>query len=100
MGNSKQIISTIISISFLLILLSTNPNEIQLRQHIKKTLKEEAVQEGGITGAFKDLFSGPESWFMSLTTERKNIYLFSIYKVEGLQMTHKYIGILGTFIEL
>jgi hypothetical protein len=100
MENSKEIIYSALSILFLLILLGTNPNELQLKQYIKDNLKNEAVEEGGFTGAIKEVFAGPSSWVMSLTTERKNAYLFSIYDVEGLSRHHKYIGIFGTFFEI
>lgn len=100
MNISKEIIWTVLTGFLLVILYSTNPKEYQLKAHIKNTLKQEAIKEGGLSGAIKEIFAGPEAWLMSLTTERNDLYIFSVYTVDGLETKHKYLGILGIFIEL
>lgn len=100
MNRSKEIIWTSLTILLFVILYATNPKEYQLKAHIKNSLKQEAISEGGLGGAFKEIFAGPESWLMSLTTEKQDLYFFSVYTVDGLEQKHKYLGILGTFVEL
>ncbi|MDI9312415.1 MAG: hypothetical protein QM535_19550 [Limnohabitans sp.] len=100
MNTSKKMTWTLITIAFLTILYSTNPKEYQLKMHIQNTLKEEAINKGGIEGAFQEIFSGPQSWLMGLTTEKKDLYIFSLYTVDGFNQQHKYLGIMGNFIEL
>lgn len=97
---TKNLLSTLITISALIVLWITNPKEYQLKEHIKTEFKDEGHEIGGIAGTIEELFSGPASWLMSLSIERKNFYVFSIYTVEGLEKKHKYIGVLSNFIEL
>jgi hypothetical protein len=99
-SSSKQLISAGVAFLLVIILIATNPKESQLKEHLRTSLKEEAIKEGGFFGAIQELTAAPASWLMNLTTERKNYYLFSIYKTEGLTKNRKYIGILNTFFEL
>lgn len=80
MNNSKEIIWTTLTIILFGILFATNPKEYQLKAHIKNSLKQEAISEGGLNGALKEIFAGPESWLMSFTIERKkSLYFFILY---------------------
>jgi hypothetical protein len=100
MSNSKEIISACILGLLLLLMFSTNPTEDKLKDYIKTSIKKEAIEEGGFAGAVNEIFAGPQASLMSITTQRKNCYLFSIYTVEGLEITHKYVGVFNTFFEL
>jgi hypothetical protein len=100
MSNTNQTASLIITLIIAAVLFATNPKEYELREHIKKNLKHEAVEAGGFGGFVQNLFAGPEAWLNSIYIERKNMYVFSLYKVDGLDGQRKFLGILGTFIEV
>jgi hypothetical protein len=100
MNHSRDLMGIAIIVVILAILYASNPKEHQLQGHLKHCLKDEAIDQGGLGGAIEEIFAGPQSWLMSLTTERHDCYIFSIYTVGGLEREHKYLGILGTFILL
>lgn len=97
---TKNLLSTLITISVIIVLWITNPKEYQIKEHFKTELADEGHEIGRITGAIQELFSGPSSWLMSLTVERKNYFIFSVYTVEGLDKKYRYIGVLSNFFEL
>lgn len=100
MKHTKKIIWISISALFVIILFATNPKEYQFKAYLKSTIQEEGIDQGGLEGAFRSIFAGSEAWLMSLTTERTNLYLCSVYSIEGQQKKQWYVGVLGTFIEL
>ena len=93
----KRIIYLAVTVIVLVILYATNPKEYQFKEYIKEDLKSEAVEEGGVSGAIKEIVSVPESWFMGLTVDRNNFYLFSVYEVDRGNMKYRYIGVFNTF---
>ncbi len=92
--------SSILGIILMVILMATNPNENQLKEYIKKSIKADATDQGGLGGALNELFAGPQTWLMTLETNRKNFYLFSFYTVSGIDIPRKYIGVFNTFFAI
>jgi hypothetical protein len=80
--------------------LYTNPKEYQLENYMKHKIETEAKEQGGFFGSIKELTAGPKAWLETMTVKRTNMYIFSLYKVKGLNGSKKYLGILSTFFEL
>lgn len=91
-------IGGVMGIIICIILFATNPSATQFKQYIKDDLKAQATAEGPLTGAIGELLAGPLT-FLS-TTERKECFLFSIYKINMLGTKHEYIGVINHFIKI
>jgi hypothetical protein len=76
-----------------IILFSTNPNEAQFKEFLKKDFKEQARTQGvGILG-------GPVASLVGLTTQRKDYLIFSTYEIKILGDSYTYLGILNHFFK-
>lgn len=99
----SKLVFTILSIVLLLVFVLTNPEESELKSYIQENLKTEVVPAEAapaeeLGSAIKNVVApSSKAAFMTAETERKNYYLFSLYKVSE---TKKYIGILNTFFVL
>lgn len=96
-NSATSFILTAIVLAFLYV---SNPKEHEFQQYVKANLMTEAVEQGGLLGALKELFAGPEAWVTKVNTHRTNYYFFSIYEVNGLKSNRRYIGVFANFIEL
>ena len=95
--------SKITLILFLLagiILFATNPSEADFKVYLKEEAKAEAKAEGGLTGAFMELFAGPASRLAGISMVRTDYYVFSVYELSDIGNNHTYLGILNHFSQL
>jgi len=96
----SELISTIIVILLAIIMYATKPTENQFKDFLKDNLKKEAYKDGEFSGSLMELFSGPTSWALSLSTNRKNYLFFSMYSISIFGEEYSYIGIFNNFIEI
>lgn len=90
----------VILIGLLVILFATNPNEDKLKQFVKEDYKQAMSEGNNVSDAIKEIAASPAAWLSSLSNERNNYYIFSIYKITLFDGEHTYLGVVNHFIEI
>ena len=87
---SKELIGILITFVVLIILFTTNPNENEFKDFLKRDLIEKGYKDGEASGTLMKIFARPTVWAINQTTERKTTIFF--------QFTQSMFLVMNTYI--
>jgi hypothetical protein len=96
----KRNLIWLIIVLILAILFATNPSESKFKKFLTEKAEKENKIDDPVESWIKEIVSGTSARIEGLTTNRKNYYLFSTYKIGLVGDKKLYLGFLNHFMSL